>query len=63
MYGHGQGPCFVFQLDKVNGRVMNEMPPISLVEITADMCNPLTLWLGIEIEILDWLPNLIRYQL
>ena len=42
---------------------MNGTPPISLVEITADMCNPLTLWLGIEIEILDWLPNLIGYQL
>ena len=63
MYGHGPGPCFVFWLDKVNGRVMNGMPPISLVGITADMCNPLTLWLSIEIEILDWLPNLIRYQL
>ena len=42
---------------------MNGVPPISLVGITADMCNALTLWLSIEIEILDWLPNLIRYQL
>ena len=40
---------------------MNGMPPISLVGITTDMCNPLTLWLNIEIEILDWLPNLMRY--
>ena len=26
------------------------MPHISLVGIAADMCNPLTLWLSIEIE-------------
>ena len=63
MYEHGPGPCFVFWLDKVNGRVMNGMPHISLVGIAADMCNPLTLWLSIEIEILDWFPNSIKYQL
>ena len=42
---------------------MNGMPPISLAGITADMCNPLTLWLSIEIENPYWPPNLMRYQL